>query len=111
MTRRAKAGRFAAARSASQLLGGGISRHAFHQPILIVVVRDEVLLATRRYNAMSAHDHQRRALPAAAWCAIAGRLDAAAALVTGDNVNFVRDRANDARRMARAAERCAAEPS
>lgn len=96
--RRAKVGRFAAARTASALLGGGISRHAFRQPIP-VSPRDEVLLATRRYNAMTAAASQ-RPLPARAWDAIADRLRAASQLVTGDYTVFCLDRANDAHHRA-----------
>lgn len=58
-------------------------------------MKDAVLAATRRYAAMTTRDRA-RALPAAAWSAIADRLDSASALVTGDSVVFVRDRARDA---------------
>lgn len=58
--------------------------------------RDEVLLATRRYNAMVT----RGITSPLAWRSIAIRLWAASHLVTGESIVFVRDRANDAHQRA-----------
>jgi len=87
--------------------GAGISRHAFRQSIPVIAVRDEVLLATCRYSAMTAAD-ARRPLPARAWDAIADRLRAASRLVTGDYTTFCLDRSRDAHHRAVDASRAVA---
>jgi hypothetical protein len=62
--------------------------------------RDELLLATRRYNAMVAHDPDARVLPALAWRGIAVRLWIESTRLTGDRQVFVADRSTDAHHRA-----------
>ena len=63
--------------------------------------RDLVLEATRAYNDLVNSDG---ATPAA-WDSVAADLEAAARLMAGDRVNFLLDRAHDARGNARYAKR------
>lgn len=67
--------------------------------------RDELLMATRRYSAMVAHDPDAKVLPALAWRGIAIRLWAKSHGVTGQRQKFLRDRANDAHNRADDARR------
>lgn len=60
--------------------------------------RDELLAATRRYNAMTAVDHARPRIPAAAWYRIAARMRVAARRhgVGGQTLGAVEARVRDA---------------